>query len=48
MLKWIFRKWDAGEWIGSINFRTGTVTGTCEYGNEPSGSKKCGELLDLL
>ena len=22
------------------------VAGTCEYGDEPSGSKKCGEFLD--
>jgi len=22
------------------------VAGTCECGNEPSGSKKCGEILD--
>jgi len=26
----------------------GQVTGTCKYGNEPSGSIKCGEFLDLL
>jgi len=26
----------------------GQVTGTCEYGNEPSGSMKCGEFLDWL
>jgi hypothetical protein len=24
------------------------VTGTCECGNKPSGSIKCGESLDLL
>jgi len=24
----------------------GQVTGTCECGNEPSGSIKCGEFLD--
>jgi len=24
----------------------GLVAGTCECGNEPSGSIKCGELLD--
>jgi len=32
--------------------RTGTgygqVTGTCECGNEPSGSLKCGEFLDQM
>ena len=26
----------------------GQVAGTCEYGNEPSGSIKCGEFLDQL
>ena len=24
------------------------MAGTCEYGDEPSGSIKCGEFLDLL
>ena len=24
------------------------MAGACEYGNEPSGSIKCGELLDSL
>jgi hypothetical protein len=24
----------------------GQVAGTCEYGDEPSGSKKCEEFLD--
>ena len=24
----------------------GQVAGTCDCGNEPSGSKKCGEFLD--
>ena len=26
--------------------RIGKVAGTCEYGNELSGSIKCGEFLD--
>ena len=26
----------------------GQVAGTCKYGNEPSGSVKCGEFLDYL
>ena len=26
--------------------RSGQVAGTCECGNEPSGSVKCGEFLD--
>ena len=25
---------------------SGQVAGTCEYGDEPSGSVKCGEFLD--
>jgi len=35
ILRWLFRKWDVGFW-----------TGTCECGNEPSDSIKCGEFLD--
>ena len=35
-----------GAWTGSIWFRTGQVAGTCECGNEPSGSIKYGEFLD--
>jgi hypothetical protein len=41
ILRWIFRKWDGSIWPGQ-----GQVGGTCEYGDEPSGSIKCGELLD--
>ena len=26
----------------------GQLVGTCEYGNEPSVSRKCGEFLDFL
>ena len=44
-LKWIFRKWDVTSWIGSMWLRIGTMAGTCECGNEPSGSIKCGEFL---
>jgi hypothetical protein len=35
-----------GVWIRFIGLRIGKVAGSCEHGNEPSGSKKCGELLD--
>ena len=45
---WIFRKWDMGVWIGSRRLTIGIGWGTCECGNEPSGSIKCGEFLDLL
>ena len=42
ILRWIFRKWDVGVWTGWTWLRTGT----CECGNELSGSIKCGEFLD--
>jgi hypothetical protein len=46
ILKWIFKKWDGGmDWI---ELPQGQVAGSCEYGNEPSGSIKCGEFLDEL
>jgi len=45
ILIWIFRKWDVGVWTGSSWLRIGRV-GTCECGNEPSGSIKCREFLD--
>ena len=52
------RRWDynikmdlqevgSGEaWTGSSWPRTGKGGGTCECGDEPSGSIKCGEFLD--
>jgi len=42
ILRWISRKWDVRAWNGSSWLRIGT----CECGNEPSGSIKCGEFLD--
>jgi hypothetical protein len=38
-------------WGHGMNFADlgyGEVAGTCECGNEPSVSIKCGEYLDLL
>jgi hypothetical protein len=35
-----------GVWTGLIWLRIGTGVGTCECGDEPSGSIKCGEILD--
>ena len=35
-----------GAWTGSSWLRIGTVSGTCEYGNEPSGSIKYGKFFD--
>jgi len=43
---WIFKTWGWVAWTGLIWLKIGKVTGTCECGNEPSGSIKCGELLD--
>jgi hypothetical protein len=39
ILKCIFNKWDAVHGLDE-------VSGTCECGNEPSGSIKCGEFLN--
>jgi hypothetical protein len=35
-----------GKWNGLIWLRTGTGGGPSNCGNEPSGSIKCGEILD--
>jgi hypothetical protein len=46
-LRCIFKKWDVEGWAGSnwLRIRIGGG-GTCECGNETSGSIKCGEFLD--
>jgi hypothetical protein len=36
------------EWTGVICLRIGTSGGSCEDGNEPSGSIKCWEILEYL
>jgi hypothetical protein len=36
ILRWIFRKWDVGAWIGAGSGLV-QVMGTCECGNEPWG-----------
>jgi hypothetical protein len=46
IFRWIFRKWDVGAWTGSSWLRIGSGGGTCECGNTPSVSIKCGEFLD--
>ena len=40
------KKWDVGGETGSSWLRIGSVAGTCEWGNEPSGSIKLGEFLE--
>jgi hypothetical protein len=45
ILRWIFRKRCVGiDWIELVKDRD--KWGTCECGNEPSVSVKCGEYLD--
>jgi hypothetical protein len=46
ILRYIFRKWDVEVRIVSNWLKTETVASTCECGNKPSGSIKCGEFLD--
>jgi hypothetical protein len=46
ILRWIFRWWDVGYGLDRSGSGQGQVVGTCECGNEPSGSIKCGEFLD--
>jgi hypothetical protein len=47
IIKWIFKKWhEKGhglDWSGS---GYGQLAGTCDCGNGPSGSIKCGKFLD--
>jgi hypothetical protein len=45
IFRWNFRKWDVGVWTGLGWLRIETAGGTCECGNESSGSIKCGEFL---
>jgi hypothetical protein len=46
IFKWIFRKWDVGYGLDRAGSEYGQVEGTCECGNELSGSIKCAEFLD--
>ena len=45
MLKWISEKWDGGHELDPSDSELRQVMGCCEYGNEPSGSIKCGNFL---
>jgi hypothetical protein len=45
ILRWLLRKWGVMAWTESIWLRTGPGGSTCECGNEPSGTIKCGEFL---
>jgi hypothetical protein len=44
ILKWTIKNWDGGmDWIDLVQDRQ--VAGSCECGNEPSDTIKCGEFL---
>jgi len=45
ILRWIFRKWEGFVGTGWSWLRIGTGGGTCEYGEEPSGSENAGNFL---
>jgi hypothetical protein len=46
ILKWILKQWDGGHGLDRSGSGQGQVAGSCECGNEPSGSIKCREFLD--
>ena len=46
ILRWIFRRLEGVVGTGWRWLRIEEVAGTCEYGDELSGSIKCGEILD--
>jgi len=48
ILRQIFRKLDVGYGLDRAGSRLGELTCSCDSGNEPSGSIKCGEFLDQL
>jgi hypothetical protein len=48
MLKWIFKKQDAREWVRIIQLWIEIRGKLCEHRNEPSASIKCLELLEEL
>jgi hypothetical protein len=48
ILIWILRKYDRRAWAGFTWLRIGTSGSSSGHSNEPSGSKKCWEFLDLL
>jgi hypothetical protein len=45
-IKMDLQECDVGVWSGWNWLRIGTGGGTCVCGNTPSGSIKCGELVD--
>jgi hypothetical protein len=48
IIRWIFRKRRVLCGLDGVGSGYGQVAGTCDCGNELSGSIKCGEFLDYL
>jgi len=48
ILKRIFKNWNGLHGLVASGSGQGQVEGSCECSNNPSGSIKCGEYLDLL
>jgi hypothetical protein len=46
ILRWILRMWDSGHGLECSGSGYEQLAGTCEYGDEPSGSIKFGKFLD--
>jgi hypothetical protein len=46
LLKWIFETLDGEHGLDQSGSGKGLVAGSCEYGDEPSGSIKYGEFLE--
>jgi hypothetical protein len=46
ILKWISEKWEGRHGLDQSGSGHGQVAGSCECGNKPSGSIKCGEFSD--
>jgi hypothetical protein len=44
ILKWILEKWRSGHGLDRSGTVQGQVAGSCVYGDEPSGSIKCGGI----
>jgi len=44
-IRWIFGKWE-GWRLNRVGSGLGQMVGTCEWGDELSGSINCGEFLD--
>jgi hypothetical protein len=46
ILKWTCKRLDGGHGLDQSGSELGQVASSCECGDEPSGSIKCGEFLE--